>query len=293
MKTKNIREIKSIFTLLAFVALSIAMAGCGGGATGNNSAATPNVNRDIPQNTQAQQTPTPDPVHAIYGEWETDNPDAIAASTGTPPGATQQKFVRWKVNPGIKDQNGIYTGKITNPDNKNLDLANYKIGPQNTISLEFLPPAPAGSSTYEYEVSPDGNTLTLKTGSKPIVLKRGTSNRDIQQDAQAISSQMWVPTPNTQKVISDKYNIYFDTAEFSDAIPSGEGYGGSMELYQQTGSAGGRSLVKTGNYIITSKNNVTLDIGAGKTPAKYALEQNGDLLKITFTDGTEWVFNKK
>lgn len=292
MKTKNNKGIKRTFIFPAFVALTAALLGCGGGATGNNSAATPNVNRDTPANTQAQSTPTPDPVQAVYGAWETDNPDAIAAS-GTPPGATQQSFVRWTVNPGVKDQNGVYTGKITNPDQKNMDLANYKIGPQNTISLEFLPPAPAGSSTYSYEVSPDGNTLTLKTGNKPIILKRGTTNRDIQQDAQTIASKIWAPTPNTQTAISNKYNLYFDTAEFANAIPSGEGYGGAMELYQQTGSAGGRSLVKTGSYIITSKGKVTLDIGAGKTPANYSIKQNGDLLEISFPDNSEWVFNSK
>ncbi|MBA2732927.1 MAG: hypothetical protein H0U54_08570 [Acidobacteria bacterium] len=292
MRTKANREMHRIFTLLVFVALSVAMSGCGGSSTttsnNTNAATTPDVNRNAPQ-TQAQQTPTPDPVQAIYGEWETDNQDARAMSGGS------TQFVRWKINPGVKDQNGLYIGKLTDPDRNNLDLANYKIGPQTTMNLEFLPPAPAGSATYDYEVSSDGNTLTLKTGNQPIVLKRGTANRDMLKDAAAISSPpagstvppVWEPTSNTKNVIKTKSNIDFDQARFTNAMPSGEGYGGQMELLLSGSRVGG------GTYIITSKNSVTLDIGAGRTPAKYALEQNGDLLKITFGDGTEWVFNRK
>ena len=283
MRIKGNREMHRIFTLLVFVALAVAMSGCGGSSTpSNNSAATPEVNRNAPQ-TQVQATPTPDPVQAIYGEWETDNQDARAWSGASTP------FVRWKINPGIKDQNGVYTGKLTDPDNRNADLANYTIGPQNTLNLAFVPPASPGSHTFDYEVSSDGNTLTLKTGSLPIVLKRGTTNRDILKDATTISSAPtgWEPTSNTRDSIKNKYSKDVDLVGFDKALPSGEGYGGKM--YFRLAS----TVVESGSYIISSKNTVTLDIGAGKTPAKYALEQNGDLLKITFGDGTEWVFNRK
>ncbi len=288
MRIKSNREMHRIFTLLVFVALSVAMSGCGGSTTttsNNNSAATPEVNRNAPQ-TQAQQTPTPDPVQAIYGEWETDNQDAKTMS-----GASTQ-FVRWKINPGIKDQNGLYTGKLTNPDT-NADLANYKFGPQNTVNLEFVPPAPAGSKTFDYEVSSDGNTLTLKTGNQPILLKRGTTNRDILADVAKIStaslgaSPIWEPISNTKSLIKNKYNQDVDQVQFASATLSGEGYGGRMVLLNLG------SPVGDGTYIIPSKNNVTLDMRSGKTQAKYALEQNGDILKITFGDGTEWVFNRK
>lgn len=290
MTIKGNGEIQRIFTLWVFVALSVALSGCGGGSSpsSNNSAATPDVNRNAPQ-TQVQATPTPDPVQAIFGDWETDNQEARNMSGATTP------FVRWKIQPAVKDQSGVYTGKLTDPDRSNVNLADYKIGPQNTMTLEFLaPPAPAKiSTTYEYEVSSDGNTLTLKTGSQPIILKKGTANRDILTDVAKISSPSpgappnWEPLSNTKDSIKNKYGKVVDLVRFDNALPSGEGYGGQMQFLLSG------APVQTGSYIISSKNTVTLDIGAGRTPAKYALEQNGDLLKITFSDGTEWVFNRK
>lgn len=285
MKSKTNREIKRIFFLLAFSTLLAAMSGCSSKPS-NNAAVTP-VNRDTPQTTQPQ-TPTPDPMQALYGEWETDDPTAKSMSGGTTP------FVRWKINPGIKDQNGLYIGKITDPDGNNRDLANYKIGPQKNINLEFLPPAPAASFSYDYEVSGDGNTLTLTTGNKPMIFKRGTTNRDVLKDAETIynGGNPWEPTSNTAKILMDKYNVPVTQLEFEKPIPSGEGYGGDLRLVEIMGS-GVVGNSKDGKYIIASKGNVILDIGAGRTPAKYTLEQNGDLLKITFTDGTDWVFNRK
>lgn len=282
MKRNVNREMHICFALTALIALSVAMSGCGGSSTNTNSAATPDANRSAPSTTAP--TPAPDPAQALFGEWETDNPDARTISGGTTP------FVRWKINPGVKDTNGVYTGKLTDPDRSNLDLANYKIGPQNIISLEFINSTPPRSATYDYEVSSDGNTLTLKTGSNPIILKKGTANRDILKDADTIhnSGGRWEPTPNTATILNGKFSLKVDHIVFDKPIPSGEGYGGDMKFVDLSAPS-----PKMGKYIVTAKNSVILDIGAGRTPAKYTLEQNGDILKINLPDGTEWVLNRK
>lgn len=277
---RNDPAINRFLVLLAVIALTAVLSGCGGGS--NNSNQT-NVNRSAPQAT-ATPTPAPDPAQALFGEWETDSPDARSMSGGTTP------FVRWKINPGVKDANGVYTGKLTDPDRNNVDLANYKIGPQNIISLEFLNTTSPVSSTYDFEVSSDGNTLTLKTGNKPIVLKKGTANRDILKDAEAIhnSGGRWEPTPNTATILNAKFSLTVDHVLFDKPMPSGEGYGGAMSLVDVVTPS-----TKPGQYIVTAKGSVILDVGAGRTPAIYVLEQNGDLLKIKLQDGTEWVFNRK
>lgn len=278
---RNNPEMFKILAILAVIAIAVALSGCK--SSNSNSAPTPDVNRNAPQ-TQGQPTPTPDLAQALFGEWETDNPDARSMSGGTTP------FVRWKINPGVKDANGVYTGKLTDPDRNNVDLANYKIGPQNIISLEFLNTTSPVSSTYDFEVSSDGNTLTLKTGNKPIVLKKGTANRDILKDAEAIHNNggRWEPTPNTATILNAKFGLKVDHLLFNKPIPSGEGYGGDMTFVDLSTPSS-----KPGKYIVTAKNSVILDIGAGRTPARYTLEQNGDILKINLQDGSEWVLNRK
>lgn len=63
-----------------------------------------------------------------------------------------------------------------------------------------------------------------------------------------------------------------------------------MDL-NQTGKGG--PPVATGKYIVAANKKIIIDIGSGRTEGNYSIETNGDLLRIKFSDGTEWVFNKK
>lgn len=279
MKTKNIREIKGIFILLVFIALSAAMTGCGSGSnTANNTAATPNVNRDTPSNTAATQTPTPNPAEGILGVWETRDPRVVKNITTMP----QPDFVRLKINYGTEDK-GNYNGDVTDVTT-NANVGRYTLYPNKSVKLDL---APLIQGTFDYDVAPDGNTLSLKTDSNPIVFRRGSANTDVEKDARTLSDPAisWVPTPSTKTSILDrtKYDVNFVT--FDSPSASGEGYGGKMIL-QLPGPT------KEGTYIIAPNKKIIFDIGSGRTEGNYSLESNGDLLRIKFQDGTEWIFNK-
>jgi hypothetical protein len=286
MKTKNNREIKRAIILLAFIALSVAMSGCGGGSSSNNSAATPNVNRDTPQNTQAQQTPTPNPTDAFAGVWETKDPRATSQSAGT------TGYVRWQISPGTQ-KGEQYTGKITDLSDNNKDVADYVLGPKNNITLEFSPafsggPSLGGSRTYEYEVSDNGNTITLKAD-KPIVLKRGSSNTDILKDAQAISSgNSWKLDPDVASKIFPSYDKDRIYAEFETPNKYNEGYGGSMKFTEDPPPGVTRTPANVADwrYTITSRNKVDINDGKGTKSASYELLNNDKILKIDFADDT-------
>lgn len=284
MKTKNNQKTQRFFTLLGCIALLAGLSGCSSNNSNNsNSSATPNVNRSTPQNTQAQQTPTPNPADALSGIWETRD------NRVKPPTATTD-FVRWRMN-YAKEDKGVYSGDVTDVTS-NQNVGTYTIYPNKSIKFD-TPSIKTFSSTYDYDASADGNTLTLKTDTNPIVFKRGSTNTDILKDADTIhnSGNTWEPTNNTKTIIKDVYKITVDYAVFEKPIPSGEGFGGGLLLGE--GTVTSPIATKPGKYIITSRNAVTLNIGAGNTSAKYALEQNGDILKINFNDGTEWVFNRK
>ena len=282
MKTKNNREIKSIIILLTFIVMAVVMAGCT--ASSNNSAATPtpDVNRNAPANVSATQTPTPDPVAALYGEWETNDPDAKSIS-----GVTTE-YVRWKINPGVKDQNGLSTGKVSNPDRSNMDIANYKIGPQNSLNLEFVPPARAASASYEYEVSSDGNTLTLKGGGKPIILKRGTSNRDMLNDAQTMADSGkgdWkVDRDVACKVFPTMCSSSSDTyVRFETPTKYNEGYTGTMLFFDSVPT----SPLGTWKYTITAKDKVEFNDGKGTRSGSYKILNDGKILQIDFVNDSD------
>ena len=278
MKTKNNREIKRIYILLAFIALSVAMSGCGGGATSNNAAATPNVNRDTP-NTQAQQTPTPNPADALAGVWETKDPRATGPSTAT------TQFVRWQISSATK-RGEEYVGKVSDLSNNNLDVADYVLRPNNSVTLEFKGSYITGapSSTYNYEVSDNGNTITLK-GDKPIVLTRGSTNTDIQKDAQTIASTPpdWKLDPDVALKMFPTFNKDYIFVVFAQPSKYNEGYGGTMEFHESYTTP---QKVAEWRYTITSRNKVDVNDGKGTKSASYELLNNDKILKIDFADDT-------
>lgn len=284
MKTKNNREIKRIFILLAFIALATAMAGCS--ATGsNNSAATPtpDVNRNAPSNVSATQTPTPNAAEAMLGVWETRDPRVVSKVPTT--GSTPPDFVRLKINYGTEDK-GNYKGEVTDVTN-NLNVGDYTLYPNKSVKLDVSTLGLQG--TFDYDIAGDGNTMSLKTDSNPIIFKRGTANTDVEKDARIISDPtLWDATPSTKTSIETRFKNRVDSVSFDPATVSGEGYGGRMDLNQ----VGMGMPVGTGTYIISPNKKIIIDIGSGRTEGNYSIETNGDLLRIKFADGTEWVFNK-
>lgn len=292
MKTKNNREIKRIIILLTFIALSALMLGCGGGAANTNSAATPNVNRDTPATTAATPATPSNPTEAFAGVWETRDPRAAATS-----GAATTEYVRWQITPGVKNGEQ-YTGKITDLSNNNNDVADYVLGPGNNVTLKYSTsyisgsPSSGGgtvvspSSTYPYEISDNGNTITLKAD-KPIVLKRGSSNSDLQKDAQVLSNtSTWLPTPSTKTNMSARIKYDVDYIEFQPAIVSSKGYGGKMILNTPGPNT------REGTYIIAPDKKIILTIDGLESEGKYTIDGNGDLLRIKFADDTQWDFTK-
>lgn len=265
MNTKSNQDIKRTFILLAFVVLAAAMSGCVINSGNNNAAATPNVNTSnvnssTPQNTQAQQTPTPNPVEAFYGEWETKDP-----SSG--------QFERWRL--GTADKEGSeYVGRITNLST-NANLGKYKVGiSDKSITLE-LAGAQSGSFTYEYEVSPDRNTITLK-GSNPIVLKRGTANADMLKDVETFYNGVWKLDDAAAKSLNytPPVEIVFERSNKYD-----EGYSGDVRLFEiSTGS------IAELKYIIPSKNKIKISDRNGSKSATYEIMNNGNILKIDYED---------
>lgn len=216
MKTKNNLGMQKIFALLVFVAFTAVLSGCGGSSTSNTNTATPDVNRATPT-TQTPQTPTPNPAEALLGVWETRDPRALI------PGSTSD-FVRWRIEYGKEDK-GIFTGDVTDVSS-NTNLGTYTLFPNKTIKLDF-PRALTFSKTYDYEMLENGNTLSLKTDSNPIIFKRGTANTDVEKDARILSESgiQWEATPSTKTSIDTRLKYTVDFVTFDSPTASGEGYG--------------------------------------------------------------------
>ena len=145
------------------------------------------------------------------------------------------------------------------------------------MTITILPgnPSAGESYTHEYEVSDDGNTITIKTD-PPAVYKKGTSSADILKDVTTISSgNDWKPDAEAIKYFEVPATITL--LHFGKAIKYDEGYTGDITGYD--------TAVKTlGKYTITSKGKIVISQGGNKKSAKYTL-LGDNILRIEFTDG--------
>lgn len=287
MKTEISREPRRIFILLIFIALLLAMSGCGGST--NQSNANQTVNRGTPQNSSAQESPTPsNPTAGLAGAWETtyDISNIIPGYPSSTAG-TGNQFAQWRFSEGIK-KGDEYGGKVTNELN-NENIADYSIAGK-TITLTFLPVSSGTTTTsgtsrnYEYEISDNGNTLTLK-GRDPIVLRKGTGNSDMENVSYVISNKVdWMirPALTMNSSSPDADYVTFETARKSD-----QGYGGRMTFYTDNPSyPPPGDIVEIGQYLLTSKDKVTLTFLGGPKSGTYKLIDN-KVLQIDFTDPNE------
>lgn len=286
-ENKNNRKTNRALILSAFVALLVAMSGCSSSNSNssNNSAATPNVNRATPH-TQVQQTPTPNPTDAFSGIWETKDPRATVSSAAT------TGYVRWQISPGIQ-KGEQYTGKITDLSDNNKDVADYILGPKNNITLQFSPsfssgiPSLGDSRTYEYEASDNGNTITLKAD-KPIILKRGSSNTDMQKDAEIIADSAkgdWkVDRDVACKIFPAMCSSSSDTyVRFDTPSKYNEGYGGDMLFFDSVPT----SPLGKWTYTITAKDKAAFNDGKGTKSGSYKILNDGKILQIDFADDSD------
>lgn len=275
---------KAIFALFLLIALTALFSGCSSSSKPNTNTATPDVNRATPT-TAATATPAPSASEVLLGVWETRDPRFVnpyKTATGT-----SSDFVRMKMN-YAKEDKGIYTGDVTDVTT-NKNLGTYTLYPNKSIKFDF-PTISALSNTHDYEISGDTNTLSLKTDSSPIIFKKGTANTDVEKDARILSSAgaLWEPTPSTKTSIDNRIKYTVMNISFDPPTQSGEGYGGRMDLNLDPPPG-----VKDGTYIVAPNKKIILTIDGGRTEANYSIETNGDVLKLKFADGDEWVFNKK
>lgn len=292
MNKKNNRNIKKFYNLILIVAFLAALSGCN-----STDKSQTNANQAVitptPQTTQAVPAATPDnPTLAFAGAWETTY-DMSKIMPGYPSASTGAvgQFAQWRLSEGVK-KGDEYVGKVTNEGN-NENIAEYTVAGK-TITLKFLPVAgmqntgatqTSGTSRdYEYEISNNGNTLTLK-GRDPIVLQKGSGNSDMETVSFIISNKVdWTLSPprSIDPNKPDAYYITFDTAQKFD-----NGYGGKMEFWNEdpNNPNAPHTVVATGQYLLTSKDNVTITLGGPKS-ATYKLIDNR-VLQIDFTDPNE------
>ena len=217
--------------------------------------------------TEEKPTATPsNPSAAFVGEWETNDPRA----------STSGGFVRWKFGDGIKKDNG-YTGKVTDVGNNN-DIANYTVT-EKTITLEYLPVSSGSSKTYDYKITDEGKTITLQ-GDKPMVLRKGTSNAEMEKAAGIISAHQW----NVDSAVATKMGLAADTyIVFDPAQKNDRGYGGAMKFYDSAGTP--QNFLA--QYVITSKENVMITLPSGQKAGTYKILNDEKILQIDFNDPVE------
>ena len=222
----------------------------------------------------ASPTPTPkNPAEAFYGEWETKDTNG----TGD--------FVTRKFGPATQ-KGDDYVGTLTDVNTK-LDVVEYKIKPNNEVTLTDLPVSTGQSFTYEYKVSDDGNTITLK-GNPPIVFRKGTSSTDIVKDVNTIvAAGDWKMDDKTINSLNNQYGGFFPVSptviKFLPGQQVDAGYTGQMIFFQNYSTQ--LKDMEPSKYIITSKNNIKINIhGDGEKAAKYTL-LGDNVLRIEFSNG--------
>ena len=274
MRTKDNREMHRIFTLLVFVALAVTMLGCRD-SSNNNSSSSSNTSNTASQNqvTPVQPTPTVNPVDAFVGTWETSD-------------LTSPNYLSLRI--GSASKNGDdYAGKITNTAT-NDDVADYSIREKSReITLNFKPPfvsSLGSSSTYEYEVSGDGNKITLK-GNKPIVLEKGSKNAEILRDVEIIANlagkyKSWAIADGN--VASKLFPSTSATilVNFEAAQKYNEGYRGKIVFVDA--SSGGTLAEWT--YTIPTKNKMEINDGKGTKSATYKIRDDEKQMDIDFVN---------
>jgi len=283
MNTKKNPKIQNtINLLLVLTALSVLVLGCSSSNTPPNNASpsptptlTPTLTPTPSPTTAASPTPTPKNLaEAFYGEWETkDN--------------TTGNFITMKFGPATQ-KGDDYVGTMIDVTTKQ-NRAEYTVKPNNNVALLFLPGTTmAGqSSTFEYEVSSDGNTLTIKSN-PPEVFRKGTTNADILKDVDTITKgNDWKIDGNTVNSLNNQHGGFFPVdptvVQFFPGQQVDAGYTGPITFWQN------RTTELTGmnpsRYIITSKNNIKINLrGEGEKAAKYTL-LGDNVLRIEFSNG--------
>lgn len=276
MTTKDNRGMHRIFTLLVFVALAVTMLGCRDSSNNNSSSSNTSNTVSQTQSTPTQPTPTVNPVDAFVGTWETSD-------------LTSPNYLSLRIGSATKNGDD-YVGKITDTSTNN-DVADYSIREKSReMTLNFKPPfvsSQGSSSTYEYEVSGDGNKITLK-GNKPIVLEKGSKNTEILRDVAILANlggkyRDWVIADAniSQKIfpsVSSMIAVKFDAAQKYN-----EGYRGKM-LFIDTGSGG---TVAEWTYTIPSKNKIELNDGKGTKSATYKIRDDEKQMEIDFVNASD------
>lgn len=275
-KKRNSKKQNTVNLLLVLTALSVLVLGC--------SSSNPPANNPTPlpspsvEKKPAENSPSPTPknlAEAFYGEWETkDNASG--------------NFITVKF--GSATQKGDdYVGTLTAVNTKQ-DLAEYKVKPNNNVTLLWLPgTAAAGQSfTAEYEVSGDGNTLTIKNN-PPEVFRKGTTNADILKDVDIITKgNDWKLDANTVNSLNKQYGGFFPVdpntvVQFFPGQQVDAGYTGQMIFWQNRYTE--LKDMQPSKYIITSKGNIKINIhGDGEKAAKYTL-LGDNVLRIEFVNG--------
>lgn len=287
MNMKKNRNTNRIFSLLLVISFLAAVSGC---SSSDNNQSNATVNKGTPQNLAEENKPTPiptpaNPTAAFAGTWET-NYDMSKIIHGYPTSnvGTSAQFAQWRLSEGVK-KGDEYVGKVTNELN-NENIAEYT-ATEKAITLTFLPIAGSSQTTgtsrnYEYEFSENGTMLTLK-GNDPIVLRKGTSNSDMENVSFIISNKVnWMirPARTVDPNQPDVDYVTFETAQKFD-----NGYGGKMEYWHGDPNDPNTRIVATGQYLLTSKDKVTITLGGPKS-ATYKLIDN-KVLQIDFTDPNE------
>lgn len=264
MKIKILNAV-SLVSLMFVVGLLAAVSGCR--SSSNTTNANQAVNRGTPTVTEEKPAATPkNPSAAFAGDWETNDPRVSSGG-----------FVRWRFSDGVKKDNG-YSGRVTDVST-NDDIATYIIT-EKTVTLEYLPVSSGTSKTYEYVVSDEGKTITLK-GDTPFILRKGTSNAEMEKAGIIISTYLW----NLDSAVATKMGLAPDTyIEFDTAQKSDKGYGGAMRFYDATTSTPQTLLAQ---YMLTSKDSVIITLPSGPKAGTYKILNDEKLLQIDFTDPTE------
>jgi hypothetical protein len=244
----------------------VLLVGCGNTVTTppNNASLSPTPTpapSPTQEKTVASPTPTPKNLaEAFYGEWERED---------------NGKFTTVKFSSATQ-KGDDFVGTMIDVNTKK-NTANYTVQPNNNVTLTILPGNPnAGESyTVEYEVSDDGNSITLKRD-PPQVFKKGTSSADILKDVTTISTLPdWKPDAQARSYFEVPPAITL--LHFGKAIKYDEGYTGDITGYD--------GAVQTlGKYTITSKGKITTSHNGNKKSAKYTLVGD-NILRIEFTDG--------
>lgn len=280
MNTKNNRKPQNTINLLLLLtALSVLMLGCSSSNTPTNNASpspTPTPTQAPSPTATASPTPTPKNLaEAFYGEWETkDN--------------TTGNFITVKFGPATQ-KGDDYVGTLTDVNTKQ-NLVEYTVKPNNNVTYLYLPGntiAAGTSKTFEYEVSGDGNTLTIKSN-PPEVFRKGTTSADIVKDVNTITiGGDWKMDDKTISSLNKQYGGFFPVnptvIKFLPGQQVDAGYTGQMIFYQNYSTE--LKDMEPSKYIITSKNNIKINLhGDGEKAAKYTL-LGDNVLRIEFSNG--------